>query len=189
MSEAMSEALVLEPEVKTWLLTLARQSIACHLRGAPLAELADVPAAAQSPGGCFVTLHQLTGALRGCIGTFSDGEPLWHNVREMAIAAATRDPRFPGMTPDELPGCKLEISVLSPAFPARAEDVQVGVHGINLRLAHRRGLLLPQVAVSHGWDRVTFLSQTCVKAGLPTDAWRRPDAVIELFTAAVFGEV
>ena len=51
----------------------------------------------------------------------------------------------------------------------------------------RRGLLLPQVPVEHGWDRLAFLAQTCLKAGAPPDAWQH-GAVIEAFTAEVFGE-
>jgi uncharacterized protein (TIGR00296 family) len=82
---------------------------------------------------------------------------------------------------------RIEISVLTPLLPVRPEDVQAGVHGLMIQKGAKRGLLLPQVAVEHGWDRETFLSQVCVKAGLPTDAWKE-DAELYSFTAEVFGE-
>jgi len=77
--------------------------------------------------------------------------------------------------------------VLSPVFAIAASEVQVGRHGLLISSGSRRGLLLPQVAVEHEWDRETFLAQTCQKAGLPLDAWRR-SATIEAFTAEVFGD-
>ena len=106
----------------------------------------------------------------------------------MAVAAATQDLRFPCVTAAELPLLAVEISVLTPPVPIAAEDVQPGVHGLIVRAAGRSGLLLPQVATDHGWDRETFLAHTCVKAGLPRDAWRDPGATLLAFTAIVFGE-
>ena len=63
----------------------------------------------------------------------------------------------------------------------------MGKHGLVVGLGRRRGLLLPQVPVEHGWDRETFLAQTRHKAGLPPDAWKH-GAQLEAFTAEVFGE-
>ena len=68
------------------------------------------------------------------------------------------------------------------------EEIRVGVHGIMLRSGFRSGLLLPQVAAEYGWDRDTFLTHTCYKAGLPGDCWRSADTEIEIFSAVVFGE-
>ena len=61
------------------------------------------------------------------------------------------------------------------------------MHGLVVSQGGRRGLLLPQVPVEHQWDRVTFIEQTCRKAGLPLDAWRQ-GATLEAFTAEVFGD-
>jgi uncharacterized protein (TIGR00296 family) len=85
---------------------------------------------------------------------------------------------------------KIEISVLSPLRPITPEEIEVGKHGLVVSLAERRGLLLPQVPIEHQWNRTRFLEQTCCKAGLPPDAWKRnPDLTVEAFTAEVFGEV
>ncbi|MBR5997575.1 MAG: AmmeMemoRadiSam system protein A, partial [Deltaproteobacteria bacterium] len=103
--------------------------------------------------------------------------------------ASTRDPRFPAMTEEELADFSLEISVLSPLVRTTdPNSVVVGTHGIYLENGMRRGVLLPQVATEYGWDRETFLRQTCRKAGLPMDAWQKPETTIYLFTAEVFGE-
>ena len=84
---------------------------------------------------------------------------------------------------------KIEISVLSPFERITdAGRIEVGVHGILVRRGFHSGLLLPQVATEHGWERDTFLSHTCQKAGLPSDAWKSPDTQIEIFSALVFHE-
>jgi len=77
--------------------------------------------------------------------------------------------------------------VLSRLFPIDLEAVEVGRHGLVISEGARRGLLLPQVAVENGWNRETFLEQTCRKAGLPPDAWRK-GATIEAFTAEIFAD-
>jgi len=173
---------------RRWLLSWARHSIEASLRGESDPTPADPPAEVQQPAGCFVTLHGRGGALRGCIGTFAAEAPLWCAVRDMAIAAASRDPRFAAVTAEELTACDIEISVLSPPVPANATAVEVGHHGIVMRRGSRHGVLLPQVAVAQGWDRETFLDRTCRKAGLPPGAWRDGSVEIELFSAEVFGE-
>jgi AmmeMemoRadiSam system protein A len=113
--------------------------------------------------------------------------PLWKVVQECAVAAATEDPRFPPVSPKELPELHVEISVLTPLFPIRPEDIVVGRHGLMVTQGRMRGLLLPQVPVELGWDREMFLDQTCAKAGLPPSAWRH-GATLQGFTAEVFGE-
>ena len=109
-------------------------------------------------------------------------------MARLAVAAATEDGRFARVTGEDLEGLVIEISALGPLVAVRAEEVEVGRHGLLLRLAGRSGVLLPQVAVEHGWDREEFLDKTAWKAGLPEDAWRRADAEIFVFTAEVFGE-
>ena len=144
-------------------------------------------AALEGPRGVFTTLY-LQGALRGCVGYVAPIRPLYDAVAESACAAAFEDSRFWPLTPEEAPALKISLSVLSELFPIEAAQVEVGRHGLVISDGMRRGLLLPQVPVEHGWDRVTFLEQTCRKAGLPTDAWQRKSATIEAFEAEVFAD-
>ena len=137
--------------------------------------------------GTFVTLHS-EGKLRGCIGVPMAAGPLFELVQKCAVSAATSDPRFPPVTKEELGGLSIEISVLSNLeLVSGPEDFEIGVHGLLVSLEGRRGLLLPQVAVEHEWDKPTFLAQVCRKAGLPLSAWKR-GARIERFSAQVFRE-
>lgn len=170
------------------LLGLAREAIRARLEGRPPAEAPVAPRLLE-PGGAFVTLSRRSdGGLRGCIGFIEASRPLAEAVAEAAVLAATADTRFEPVEAAELERLQLEISVLSPLEPARPEDVVVGRHGLMIRHAGRSGLLLPQVAEEHDWDRETFLDQTCRKAGLPQGAWRQPGAELRAFTAQVFGE-
>lgn len=138
--------------------------------------------------GAFVSLHK-RGNLRGCIGTFDTSQPVADQVEEMAVAAATRDPRFKPVSEAEVAELDIEISVLTPPRRiASPDEIQVGVHGLMVSRGYQRGVLLPQVAMEYGWDRETFLAHTCRKAGLPDTAWKDPDTVIQVFTAEVFGE-
>jgi AmmeMemoRadiSam system protein A len=139
------------------------------------------------PRGTFVTLY-LRGELRGCIGVPVALSPLYEAVQNCSISAATADPRFTPVTLAELAEVRIEISVLSPLELVKSvEDIEIGVHGVLLNHEGRRGLLLPQVATEHGWDREQFLQQVCRKAGLPMDSWQQ-GATLERFTAFVFGE-
>jgi AmmeMemoRadiSam system protein A len=139
--------------------------------------------------GVFVTLR-VGGHLRGCLGRLESDRGLQTDVIECAGDAATRDPRFPPIAAGDLDALSLEVSVLGPFEPCDPADPQaivVGVHGLLVEHGRQRGLLLPQVAVEWGWSAQTFLCQTCVKAGLPADAWRR-EAAVYRFTAQVFGD-
>jgi AmmeMemoRadiSam system protein A len=138
--------------------------------------------------GVFVTLHNRE-QLRGCIGHIAPDRPLFRAVQECVIAAATDDTRFQPVDPEEVLDLDIELSVLA-SFRAIAsvEEIEIGRHGLLLSRSRWRGLLLPQVAAEHGWDRDMFLAQTCRKAGLPMDAWRRSDTKIEVFEAQVFSE-
>ena len=178
----------LEPREQKALLALARQTIA-GLVGAPAPESPpqDLPGP-EMERGAFVTLHE-HGRLRGCIGNFVGQGPLTRTIEEMAVAAASQDPRFPPLRRDELDQVDLEISVLSPLRSIEdVSEIKVGVHGIYIISPRGRGVLLPQVATEYGWDRDTFLDQTCVKAGLAPGCWRQPDTEILIFSAQVFGE-
>lgn len=177
----------LDPDARRELLRVARRTLEEYLvsRRTPVIDAASSPLTEKR--GAFVTLHKGRN-LRGCIGTFEASAPLLDTVQRMAVAAATSDPRFPPVDLDELGELHIEISALSPLRRAAADEVEVGVHGIYITRGFRRGVLLPQVATENGWDRETFLEHTCLKAGLDRDAWKDPDARIELFTAEVFGE-
>ncbi len=136
--------------------------------------------------GVFTTLY-LQENLRGCVGYAMPVAPLHRAVAETARAAAFEDSRFWPVTNEEAPQLKVSLSILSPLVPVRPEDVEVGRHGLVVALGSHRGLLLPQVPLEHDWDRETFLEQTCRKAGLPLDSWRK-GATLEAFTAEVFGD-
>ena len=139
--------------------------------------------------GAFVTLKR-GGRLRGCIGTLECRRPLADEVARVAVSAAQEDPRFSPVAPSELDDLDVEVSVLGPLEPIDPCDpaaFEIGAHGLVVEQGRRRGLLLPQVATEWGWDRETFLAQTCIKAGLPPDAWQR-GAAVSRFSADVFGD-
>jgi AmmeMemoRadiSam system protein A len=173
---------------KQVLLAIARQAIIQSVRtGGEYIEPREEKILNQR-NGCFVTIKQ-QGQLRGCIGNFQSELPLFREVARMALASATRDPRFYPMKEADLDSFTVEISVLSPLRKVDSiDEIEVGRHGIYIEKGYCRGVLLPQVATEHGWDRLTFLRQTCVKAGLPTEAWEADDAEIYVFSAQVFGE-
>jgi len=141
----------------------------------------------QEKRGAFVTLT-VGGDLRGCIGYPLPVKPLDETIIEMAVAAASQDTRFEPLAADEMKKLKIEISVLGLPEPiGDPARVEVGRHGIIVSKGFSKGLLLPQVPVEHRWDRETYLSHGCLKAGLPPDEWKK-GAKIEVFTAQVFSE-
>jgi hypothetical protein len=177
----------LSTEERKLLLELAREAITVSIRTGKLPSRQVTAPHLLKPQGCFVTIKQ-QGSLRGCIGNFTSDKPLYLLVQEMAVSAATRDPRFYPMKEEDLAGFELEISVLSPLTKVSSpEEVVVGTHGLYLEKNFSRGVLLPQVAIEQGWDRETFLNQTALKAGLKKDDWKE-GSDIYVFTAQVFGE-
>jgi len=177
----------LTPEERAALLTVARLALEEHVRGIAPGRPPDIPSSLHQPGAAFVTLRS-EGGLRGCVGSLEPTKPLAATVAHCAISAATADPRFPAVAPAELPRLTIEVSVLSPLRPL--EDVTQlipGTHGVCVKAGPHRGVLLPQVATEHGWDRETFLAFACRKAQLAADAWRQ-GAELHIFTAEVFGE-
>lgn len=172
---------------KKLLLKLAREAITSAVETGKLKVQQATDPHLSAANGCFVTIKR-QGALRGCIGNFTTDKPLYLLVQEMAVSAATRDPRFYPMKEQDLADFKLEISVLSPLSKiASPEEVVVGKHGLYLEKNFSRGVLLPQVAVEHGWDRETFLCQTALKAGLKREDWKE-GTDIYIFSAEVFAE-
>ena len=173
------------PEERALLLQLAKDSIASAIEKREIS-LTPPSSHLAEPRGVFTTLYTL-GELRGCVGFITPVASLYRAVAETAQAAAFEDTRFPSLTREELPKIEVSLSILSPLLAIHPEEIEVGRHGLMISLAGRRGLLLPQVARERGWDRITFLEQTCHKAGLPMNAWQN-SASIEAFTAEVFGD-
>ena len=169
------------------LLKIARDTITSYVSSGSVPVLETASRGLNLESGCFVTIKQ-GDQLRGCIGNFVSDKPLYRLVQEMAVSAATRDPRFYPMKAGDLADFDLEISVLSPLeLISAVDEIQVGKHGLYIIKNSYRGVLLPQVATEYGWDRETFLKHTCLKAGLPENAWTK-DCQIYIFSALVFGE-
>lgn len=181
---------MLTDDQRTRLLRIARQSIEAVFEGRRVdLEIDQLDDELKRPSGAFVTLNEKSGDLRGCIGSIEPVAPLARAVASSAVNAAIRDPRFFPVRKEELPDLHIEISVMSPIVPVSdVEEIEVGRDGLIVSRGNRAGLLLPQVATDYGWDRDTFLRQTCIKAGLPPDCWRSSDCRIEKFSAEVFGE-
>jgi AmmeMemoRadiSam system protein A len=176
---------MLGPEDQKRLLRLAREALEAHVRHA-IAPTPDLAPPLDSGCGAFVTIHHGQD-LRGCLGRLTTDWPVGRVVVHLAEAVADSDPRFDPVRPEELDNLQIEISVLTPERPARPEDIEVGRHGLIVESGRHRGLLLPQVAVEHNWDARTFLQHTCLKAGLPPDAWEH-GAQLSVFEAQVFSE-
>jgi len=167
------------------LLETAHEAILSALEAREISLFTPSPHLSE-PRGAFTTLY-CQGKLRGCVGYPTALLSLFRTVIETARAAAFDDPRFIPLTLAETVDLGVSLSVLSTLKPISPEEVEVGQHELLISEGPRRGLLLPQVPVEHGWDRITFLEQTCRKAGLSLNAWQT-GAAIEAFTAEVFGD-
>ena len=172
-------------EERSLLLQLAHQSIAAALEHREISLVPPNPHLAE-PRGVFTTLYY-HGDLRGCVGYVFPVMSLYRMVAESARGAAFDDSRFAPVTRDQAAELEASLSILSPPQPIRPEDVEIGRHGLLIKMGACRGLLLPQVPIEHKWDRIAFLEQTCKKAGLPIDAWQT-GAQVEAFTAEIFGD-
>jgi AmmeMemoRadiSam system protein A len=168
------------------LLRVARNAVASHLSQIPLMNIENPSGVLAEPHPVFVSIHKGS-ALRGCIGNILPSLPLYRSAAECAVSAAIADPRFRAMSSEELPDVRFEISVLSEMEAVRnIEDIVVGVHGLLICRGNARGILLPQVASSQGWDRNRFFNEVCQKAGIPPDDLK--DSTIQRFSALVFDE-
>jgi len=174
---------------KTELLALARKSVEQAVRTKkPYEPPPSANDALNQERGAFVTLKE-SGQLRGCIGYISAAKPLYVTVRDTATLAAFRDTRFQPVSASELSQLEYEISVLSPLRRVTdVREIKVGQHGLLMKNGGYQGVLLPQVPVEAGWDRQTFLDETCAKAGMRAGCWKDEDTDIFMFTAVVFGE-
>lgn len=173
------------PEERAVLLTLAHDSILSTLERREISLTPPSPHLAE-PRGAFTTIY-FHNALRGCVGYVFPVASVYRTVAETARAAAFEDTRFSPVTLEEATGLDVSLSILSPLRVIKPEEIEIGVHGLVVVQGGRRGLLLPQVPAEHQWDRVTFIRQTCRKAGLPLDAWQQ-GATLEAFTAEVFDD-
>ena len=176
------------------LLALARCAIEAALVGGPEPRIPDVPSTGQWRG-AFVSLHERGGDLRGCIGHVQGDRPLGEVIRQVAVSAAQRDPRFAPVTREELAELRIEISVLSepvhlPVAELTPPRFVIGRDGVLVRNGHAHAVLLPQVAVEQGLGPDAFLDAVCHKAGLAPGSWREPAGATQLFTftADVFKE-
>jgi hypothetical protein len=183
-----------------FLVKLSRRAVSDYIRrGIEPNPPEDTPPSLRSKAGVFVTIEEYEGGrkgLRGCIGYPLPYAPLVEATIDSAISAATRDPRFDPMIETELPKVVFEVSVLTPPSLINADHprdypkkIKVARDGLVVEMGFNKGLLLPQVPVEWGWDEATFLSECCMKAGLPPDSWLSKDAKIYSFTAEVFSEM
>ena len=176
---------------KKELIHIARRTLEALLNSGKKFEPTATDERLKQVQGAFVTLKK-HGQLRGCIGNIIGEKSLFLTVRDMAIAAASQDPRFPAVKADELAEIEVEVSVLS--VPTKINDpqnnIQLGTHGVIVsRGMFNRGVFLPQVATETGWDLERFMGELCSqKAGMPRDCWKDPKTTIEVFTADVFSE-
>ena len=174
---------------------IARTVVECHVNKAKAPEF-SVPDIFKTNSGVFVTLTTHPGdELRGCIGYPEPIMPLIDAIKDSAVSACSRDPRFPPVKPSELKHIKVEVSLLTPPEEIKVtkpkecvSKVTVGEDGLIVQRSWARGLLLPQVPIEWGWDAEEFLCQTCVKAGLMPDAWLQEGTRIFRFRAEVFSE-
>ncbi len=185
----------LSEEERQILLRLAREALERGVRGLPLPPLdwQNLPPRLREPGASFVTLTR-NGRLRGCIGALEATQPLAEDVREHAIAAALHDPRFPPVTPEELPDIRLEVSYLTPLEPLSyrtpeelIRKLRPGVDGVVISDGWRKATFLPQV-----WDQLpdprTFLDHLCVKMGAPPGCWYREPLKVWVYQVEKFHE-
>jgi AmmeMemoRadiSam system protein A len=172
---------------KRELIKIAKEAISTYINSGEFINIESKDPLLNYRLGVFVTLRKGE-ALRGCIGQLQSEDPLFQTVRDTAISAATRDPRFFPVSKEELDQISIKISILSPL--TRVEDIseiEVGVHGVMIIHAGHRGILLPEVPVERGWGKITFLENVCLKAGLHPDTWKENPQFYS-FTTLEFGE-
>jgi uncharacterized protein (TIGR00296 family) len=173
---------------------LAREALTRYVEEKKILEPERLPPVFDEKRGVFVTLHE-DGDLRGCIGYPQPVMALGRAIVDSAINAGTRDPRFPGLRPGELKRMEMEVTILTKPEPYLGpkkklpELVRIGTDGLIVTKGPFSGLLLPQVAPEWGFDSLEFLSHTCVKAGLPPDAWMDEETEVQHFEAQIFAEV
>ncbi|MGA2572606.1 MAG: TIGR00296 family protein [Candidatus Methanomethylicaceae archaeon] len=183
-----------------FLVKLARTAVTKYMTDSTVMSPPNPPSKSLlAKSGVFVTIEKLKGGartLRGCIGYPLPYMPLVEATVDSAVSAAFNDPRFPPLKPKELEEVVFEVSVLTPPAIVKTNDpklypklIKVGRDGLIIEKDFYKGLLLPQVPTEYGWDEETFLSECCMKAGLPPDSWLSKDVKVYSFSATVFTEV
>ena len=180
------------------LVKTARAAVEGHLYHKELSTGASASPGLKEEKCVFVTLldHSSGDGLRGCIGLPYPTHPLLEQVKVAAIEAATSDYRFEPLDLDELRNrIIIEATVLSTIEPIWVknpldlrENVMVGRDGLVVQSGISHGLLLPQVAVDEGFDSEEFLSNCCLKADLPPDAWLTGNVQVSRFQGQIFAE-
>ncbi len=183
----MADIKPLELDDRDDLLDWARKAILSHVQRGALPDIEFPEGPLHNEVGAFVSLH-IDGELRGCAGQLEGEGPLYKTVAEMAVAAATEDARFEELPAAILRHTEIEISVLGPIKPIKAEAIELGTHGLYVVQGPHRSVLLPQVPAQFGWSKEEFLAQGCLKAGLAKDAWTKAETRLLVFEAQVFGD-
>ena len=187
-------------EEGAFLVRLARSAVAKYITESGKIVSSTAPSKRMNEKtGVFVTIETISKgerALRGCIGYPLPYMPLVEATIDSAISAAVNDPRFEPLKPEELSEVVFEVSILTPPNLLRPKNprdyprlIKVGRDGLVIESGYYKGLLLPQVPVEYGWDEETFLSECCMKAGLPPDSWLSREVKVYTFSAEVFTEV
>ena len=187
--------MMLSKDEGDFLLRLARKAIETYILEGKVLNVPEPPTTALKENmGVFVTLHE-NEELRGCIGYPEPVKPLLNALIEVAIGAATGDPRFAPLNSHELEKIQVEVSVLTPPElvivnkPVEyLEMIDIGHDGLIIETGVFRGLLLPQVPVEWGWDEEEFLANTCLKAGMSSDCWLQEGVKIYSFQSQIFNE-
>jgi AmmeMemoRadiSam system protein A len=165
---------------KDRLIQIAKDSIRSFIEKMQIPDLVIDDQVLNLKAGVFVTLW-IRGVLRGCIGHINPDKPLYTVVQEMAIAAATADPRFPPLRQEEICEITIKISILSPLEPISEEEIVLGKHGLLIDDGHNRGILLPEVPIERSWSKQQFLEALCRKADMENCAWQK-GAILHGFT-------
>jgi uncharacterized protein len=178
---------LLDPAERAALLGLARGAILAHLGAAPAPAPPNAGRLATEERGLFVAVY-VGEALRGCIGAFAGKGPLGVAAARVAVSAASEDPRFPPIGPEDLPELRITVSVLGMRRLVQDPSaIRIGRDGLVVQRDLHRGVLLAHVAEAHGWGPEEFLKHTCLKAGLAADAWREADTKVEAYDVEEFG--
>ncbi|MDP6633833.1 MAG: AmmeMemoRadiSam system protein B [Phycisphaerae bacterium] len=180
---------------RKFLMTLARKTLVqtTKKQSPPKPDTSQIPKQLLEPKACFVTLKR-SGQLRGCIGGFFPKQPLYQEVVNMTVSAATTDPRFKPVGPDELDKIEIEISVLTVPTPLEFKSpddllarLRPYIDGVILRKSRHQSTYLPQV-----WEQIpdkkTFLSKLSIKAGMAPGAWREPGLTVLTYQVEAFHE-
>lgn len=192
VAEASPTAMAFTAGQRDTILNSAAELVKASTEGrrANLPNLQDLGLADASVSGIFVSLKR-DRRLRSCCGSFGPTMPLLRTLQEASHRTATNDPRFPPISPSEIPHLELEVWVLfaperiQALGEARVAEVEIGKHGLQIVRGNKRGLLLPGVATDNEWDSETFLNQVCIKAGLPSNAWLEADTTLFRFEGNV----